>query len=266
VSHRAHRITAVLGTLVAALALAAGSTQAAVSSTIRAYFDADGHLMFTFADGSQVVGTIPPGTYQVIYDNFGADDLAVDHALHLFGPGIDFAPGPAVVQSIFSVTFLANATYTLRDDLHPAIGGRSFVATTNAGGAEPSGGSSSGGSVGATPSTSAKSSTKAVSNDIVGADVLPLRGTLAGTVDAAGKLTLSFRGTGVSQLKAGRYKIAVDDRASKTAFKVQRIKKQPITLTGEKFVGKKTVTVALDAGQWWFFSGGPRKTFFVVIR
>ena len=127
-THRAHRITVVIGVMVAALALGLSSSLAAVSSTIRAYFDADGHLMFTYADGSQVAGTIPPGTYQVIYDNLGADDLAVDHSFHLFGPGIDFAPSPAVVQSTFSVTFVANATYTLRDDLHPAIGGRTFVA------------------------------------------------------------------------------------------------------------------------------------------
>ena len=62
-------------------------SQAAVSSTIHAYFDADGHLMFTYLDGTQVSGTIPPGTYTVIYDNLGADDLAVDHAFHLSGAG-----------------------------------------------------------------------------------------------------------------------------------------------------------------------------------
>ena len=93
VKHRAHRITVVIGVLVAALALTLGSSQAAVSSTIHAYFDADGHLMFTYNDGTQVSGTIPPGTYQVIYDNLGADDLAVDHAFHLSGPGLNFAAG-----------------------------------------------------------------------------------------------------------------------------------------------------------------------------
>ena len=112
--HRAHRITVVIGVFVAALALTLGSSQAAVSSTIHAYFDADGHLMFTYLDGTQVSGTIPPGTYQVIYDNLGADDLAVDHAFHLSGPGLNFQPAATVVQSTFNVTFVGEL------DLHAA--------------------------------------------------------------------------------------------------------------------------------------------------
>ena len=70
----------------------------------------------------------------------------------------------------------------------------------------------------------------------------------------------------MASLKSGRYKIAVDDETSKSAFKVQRLKKQPVTVTGRAFVGKHTVTVTLDAGQWWFFSGaGKKKTYFVVV-
>jgi len=264
VSHRVHRIILALGVLTAALALTAGSV-AAVSSTIRAYFDADGHLMFTYADGSQVSGTIPPGTYQVIYDNLGADDLAVDHAFHLFGPGIDFAPAASVVHSTFNVAFAPNATYTLRDDLHPAIGGRTFMAVAGGSTAEPSVGGGGGGST-PTPSTS-----KPVSNDVVGTDIAKstskaFRGTLAGAVSAAGKLTLTYKGKPVNSLKYGRYTFAIDDRSPTKAFKVQRLKGSPIAVTGVKSVGKKNVTLTLDAGQWWFSSGGPTKTFFAVTR
>ena len=134
--HRAHRITVVIALAAAALALLSGTSQAAVSSTIHAYFDADGHLMFTYLDGTQVSGTIPPGTYTVIYDNLGADDLAVDHAFHLSGPGINFAPPATVVQSTFSVTFTANSSYTLQDDLHPNLERRTFVASTSGGGSD----------------------------------------------------------------------------------------------------------------------------------
>jgi hypothetical protein len=262
VSPRAHRITLAAGVLVAVLAVALGS-QAAVSSTIRAYFDDDGHLMFTFADGTQVGPTIPPGTYQIIYDNLGADDLGVNHAFHLSGPGLNFAPPATVVQSTFSVTFQAGATYTLQDDLNPPVGGRTFVAT-NGGAGAPTDVPAVTTSASSTPSTP-KSTTKAVSNDIVGSAIKPFRGTLEGTVSPAGKLTLTFGGKRIFELRSGRYKVVVDDRTAKASFQLQRIKKaQPVVVTGATFVGKRSVTVLLDAGQWWFFSGGAKKSYFVV--
>jgi len=253
----------VISLLAAALALSVGSSQAAVSSSIHAYFDADGHLMFTYADGSQVSGTIPPGTYQVTYDNFGADDLAVDHAFHLSGPGVNFAPASTVVQSTFNVTFSAGSTYTLQDDLHPNLERRTFVAST-----------SGGGSTDPTPITSTsppKSTTKPVSNDVVGSDIvnaakLPLRGSLSGTINAAGKLTLLYKGKPVGQLKSGKYKFTIVDQTKTAAFKVQRLKTTAVTVTGVTFVGTHTATVPLDRGQWWFFSGAGKKTYFLVVK
>ena len=265
-THRALRITAFIGAAVAALTISLGS-QAAVSSTIHAYFDADGHLMFTYLDGTQVADTIPPGTYTVIYDNLGADDLAVDHAFHLSGPGVNFAPASTVVQSTFAVTFSAGSTYTVQDDLHPALERRSFVASSS-GASAPTGGT--GGAVATAPS-SVTSTSKAVSNDIVGSDVrkaasLPLRGTLTGAVSSAGKLSLLYNGKTVGQIKAGRYTFVIDDQAPTKAFEVQRIKGDAVTVTGVKYVGKHKVTVPLDAGQWWFFTGSGKKTYFIVVR
>ena len=262
--HRAHRITLVVGVLVAAFALSFGAmlsprAHGAVSSTIHAYFDADGHLMFTYSDGSQVSSTIPPGTYTVVYDNLGADDLAVDHAFHLSGPNVNFAPAATVVQTTIPVTFTAGSTYTLQDDLHPTVERRTFVAGA-------AGGSTDTATVASTPTSTPKSTTKPVSNDVVGADVLPLRGTLSGAVSVAGKLSLLFKGKAVGQLKAGRYTFAVSDKSSKTAFKVQRIKKGAVTVTGVKEIGPHKVTLPLDAGQWWFFSGSGKKTFFIVVN
>ena len=214
--HRAHRITVVIALAAAALALLTGMSQAAVSSTIHAYFDADGHLMFTYLDGTQVSGTIPPGTYTVIYDNLGADDLAVDHAFHLSGPGINFAPPATVVQSTFNVTFTANSTYTLQDDLHPNLERRTFVASTSGGGSDTP--------TVATPTTTPKSTTKAVSNDVVGADLvnpakLPLRGTLTGAISATGKLTLLYKGKVVGELKTGQ--VQVHDRRPDAEARLQ---------------------------------------------
>jgi hypothetical protein len=262
VTHRAHRITVVIGLAAAAFALAVGTSQAAVSSTIHAYFDADGHLMFTYLDGTQVPGTIPPGTYQVIYDNLGADDLAVDHAFHLSGPGINFAPAPTVVQSTLSVTFVANGLYTLQDDLHPALERRTFTATTSGGTDAPTV---------VAPASPPKSTTKAVSNDIVGSDLvdpasLPLRGTLTGAISATGKLTLLFKGKVVGDLRSGKYRFTIDDKTPRLAFKVQRIKKDAVNVTGVTFVGKHTATVPLVPGQWWFFSGAGKRTYFIVHK
>jgi hypothetical protein len=224
--------------------------------------------MFTYLDGTQVSGTIPPGTYTVIYDNLGADDLAVDHAFHLSGPGINFAPAAAVVQSTFSVTLPQGSTYVLQDDLHPTLERRTFVATSGGGSETPTGGT--GGAVSTAPST-VKSTTKAVSNDIVGAGVakassLPLRGTLTGVVTTTGKLSLLYNGKAVGQLRSARYTFVIDDAAPATGFKVQRIKKDPVTVTGVEFVGKHKMTVPLDAGQWWFFTGSGKKNYFIVVK
>ena len=149
-----------------------------MSSTIHAYFDADGHLMFTYLDGTQVASTIPPGTYQVIYDNLGADDLAVDHAFHLFGPGRQLpARGDGRPEHV-QRRVRREPTYTLQDDLHPALERRTFVATTAGGGSsEPT----------PTSTSNPKSTTKPVSNDVVGSDLKrtqssPLRGTLTGAM------------------------------------------------------------------------------------
>ena len=165
--HRAHKITVVIGVLVAALALTLGSSQAAVSSTIHAYFDADGHLMFTYLDGTQVSGTIPPGTYQVIYDNLGADDLAVDHAFHLSGPGLNFQPAATVVQSTFNVTFVANST--LHAAGRPAPDARAAHVRRQRPPAEVERHHDRRRPAVRRPP---KSTTKAVSNDVVGADLV----------------------------------------------------------------------------------------------
>src|SRR5437868_10801359 len=136
-----------------------GGSNAAVSQTIYAWFDVDGNLNVRYVDNSSVGSTIPPGTYQVILNNNTADDYAVDHKFHLFGPGINYSPPTGAVQTTFSVTFQAGGTYTIQDDLDPAGHHQTVVATTAAGAA--SSGSSS-------TSTTATGRTKPTSCDIVG--------------------------------------------------------------------------------------------------
>jgi hypothetical protein len=145
--------------LLASLVVVGGS-QAAVSQTIYAWFDVDGNLNMRYVDNSNVGSTIPPGTYQIVLNNNTADDYAVDHKFHLFGPGINYSPPAGAVQTTFSVTFQAGGSYTVQDDLDPADHHMSILATTAAAPATSSGSSS----------TTPTGSTKPTSSDIVGSE------------------------------------------------------------------------------------------------
>ena len=91
----------------------------------------------------------------------------------------------------------------------------------------------------------------------MGSGIVPFRGTLSGDVSTAGKLTLAFKGKTVGNLKSGRYKLTVLDETARAAFKLQKLGKQPVTLTGLTFVGRHTATLTLKPGQWIvLFVGG----------
>jgi hypothetical protein len=234
-----------------------GASQGAVSQTIYAWFDVDGNLNVRYIDNSSIGSTIPPGTYQVILNNNTADDYAVDHKFHIFGPGVNYTPPSGAVQTTFSVTFQAGSTYTIQDDLDPA-GHRMTVLASTAGGSSTSTGS---GSTSTTPS----GSTKPTSSDIVGSEVAPFRGALDAIVFGNGHLSLSRLGKAVSRLKSGRYTFFVDDESKARGFTVQQLHKQPVTITSASFKGTHDLTIALKPGQWFFFSPGAAKKPFVVF-
>jgi hypothetical protein len=240
--------------LTAALVWAGGS-QAAVSQTLYAYFDVDGAIQLRYADSSNIGSTIPPGTYTVNLNNNGADDLGVDHIYHLFGPGVDYKAANVDTQATFTATFQTGATYTAQDDLNPKIH-LTFVATTAT--VAPA----------ATTTTTSTPSTKApkpTSSDIVGSGIIAFRGTLDGIVGAAGRLTLTYQGKTVTTLKAGKYRVAVVDGTAKSGFELRSSHSVPVVVTSTTFVGKRSATVVLSAGRWWFFSPGGKKTYFTVV-
>jgi hypothetical protein len=240
------------------------SAHAAVSQTLYGGFTADGVIELNFADGSQIgtpnaPGTsIPAGTYQLILNNNTADDVGVDHTFHLTGPGVDVKPSAGQVQSTFTITFQPNATYVYQDDLHPVA--LHMVFNTNPGGTATT-----------TPATTTpvKSTAPASSGSVVGSAVgsLPFRGALAGTVAANGKLVLAASGRTVTTLKAGSYRITVKDASAKAGFRLQKLHKSSVThdLTTPAFVGTKTATVKLVAGQWVYASPGGARSYFIVI-
>jgi hypothetical protein len=117
-----------------------------------------------------------------------------------------------------------------------------------------------------TTSTGSPSSTpKATSQDIVGSAVLPFRGTLAGAVTAAGRLTLAYKGKSVSNLQAGRYKVAVDDRSSTNGFLLQKQKHAPVSVTGGMFLGRRSIAVNLTAGRWLVLPSAGKPTYAIVV-
>jgi hypothetical protein len=231
-----------------------GGSNAAVSQTIYAWFDVDGNLNVRYVDNSNVGSTIPPGTYQIVLNNNTADDYAVDHKFHLFGPGINYSIPAGAVQTTFSVTFQSGGMYTVQDDLDPADHHQTILATTAAAPAPTSGG-------GTTPT----GSTKPTSSDIVGSETVPFRGSLDGIVFGNGALSLTRLGKKVSSLRAGRYTFFVDDESKTRGFSVQQRGKNAVTVTNGGFKGTHDVTISLKPGQWFFYSPGVKKSSFVVV-
>jgi plastocyanin len=262
--HGARFIPVFLGMLVlattVALKLGVGSSHAAVSSTMHAYVHEDNSIGITFDDGTAVGSqartppTIPPGTYTI-----RVIDDAVGHNIHLSGPGVDMATGVDTTASpTWTVTFQAGGTYRFQCDTHFDFMYGVF---------QTSGTASSSSSSSSSTSSSSSSPSSSRSTSTTSKPVASLRGTLAGTVGAAGKLTLALQGKPFSKLKAGRYKITVADKTPARSFVVKEKGHSAITVSGVSFVGTHSVTLNLTAGSWTFFTsaGATSTSSFSVI-
>jgi hypothetical protein len=250
-----------------------GSTRASgarrtVSQTLNAGFDADGNMYLTYLDGTRIgaptaPGTVvPAGTYTIVLNNNSLDDLGNPHSFHLSGPGVNLAAG-GVVQTTWTATFLPASTYVFQDDDAP--GSREVFGTPGSGATAttaPAPTTSTGASTGTTP--------KATNNNPLAnkpaAASTAFRGTLLATVGPK-TLTLTAGGKPVRQLKSGRYRIAVTDRSAKNGFTIQRIKQSATTVSGVGFVGKRSATLELAPGQWFFYpTFVGKKTYFFVVK
>jgi hypothetical protein len=253
-----------VATVALVLLLLSGAARGAGSQTLYASFNSDGSMRLNLGDGSPA-GAIPPGPYTVIVNNSTVGDNFGDtHKVHLFGPGVDYSTvltQEEETQAIWSVTFQPSSTYTFQDDYRPTV--VHVVFATSAAGT-----GSSTPVVVSTPSSSTAKHSGSVStnSDLAGSAVLQFRGRLTGVVSAARKLTLDYKGKAVATLRAGKYTVSVDDQSGKSGFQLQRIHAAPTTVTSAAFVGKKSVTVALKAGQWWFSTSGGTKSYFIVVN
>jgi hypothetical protein len=265
-----------LSTLTAVLAVAAvlvPTASAGLRQSVLPTLYVEYTMNCTFAisdDGGRRVSSIAPGTYQIYVITptvFGSVDLSGIHdftacksfvQFQLTGPGVNafttLQDGDED-KDVLKETFRAGSTYTAQDMNQPSVA--RVVFTTSASGAPTAPNTPY------TPST-ASGSKSATSSGNVGLEVVPFRGTLDGKVTAAGKLSLSFKGSKVASLEAGRYKIVVDDKASKVGFLVQRKGQKPYTISPVAGVGKRSITLRLRAGQWSFFSPARQPAYFRV--
>jgi hypothetical protein len=251
-----------------AVAVAFGATQTAADyPSLDVTFNANDTVTVVLANGSPVgtasgaPTTITPGTYNVlIADPTFVSDIQWD----LAGPGVSLVstcsygeePSESWVE-----TFAANATYTWRDDNRPAT-----VYTFATSGA-PAVGSANSGQAPLTSTTPIASGTngKSSSTDIVGSQTVQFRGTLVGTVSAAGAIRLTIGGKPVGALKAGKYTFSITDASKTSGFTVQEAGRQATTITTAAFTGRKKQTLVLGAGQWLAYpSFLGKKTYFIV--
>lgn len=244
------------------------SAEGAASTAITLEYTSGGVLLVVTADGTTIrtstaPGTvIPPGPYQVIFNDDVPDSTDVQHLLRLQGPGVnlqtDMAAGDNKTE-LYDVVLAPSSVYTFADDRQPTLAHVVFSTASSA--------SAASGTTAAGTSTDSSSGTSS-NSDIAGSDVrhLLFRGRLAASVAATGKLTLTAGGTRVLTILSGRYKITVDDKTSRGGFSMQQTGKRAITLTAPSFVGKRTVTVSLHAGHWMFYSPAGKKSSFTVLN
>jgi hypothetical protein len=263
--------TLMLFALAAALALGPAAARAA-SAIPTIYVEYAMNCTFTITDDSgKTVSSIAPGAYQVQVTTprpFAAEDPSQTDftackgsvEFQLSGPGVSIATtlddGDGGFDQ-FTATFKPSSTYTAQDNNQPSVARGVFTTTATGAPPTPSLPSGSGGSATGTKPT--------VSRDIAGSAVVPFRGNLVASVDAAGRLALMSKGKPVGTLKAGLYTFAVVDKSATSGFTIQRLKASGIALTAVGYKGTHVRTVDLKTGQWIFFSPGGKKNYFIVV-
>ena len=245
-----------------------GTTQQ-TSPTI--YFVYAMNCTFTIQnDAGQTVTSIAPGSYQVDLRTpiaFGTvpviglapGDMTACRGMpefQLTGPGVSiFSTATAGCQSdvTFPVTFQPSATYSAQDNNQPTVAHGSFTTLATGTPTIPPALTASGKGI---PST-----------DYLGSGLKQVKGTLKGIVSSSGKPTLTLAGKPVSTLKPGRYTFSISDRSARASFGVLGpTSTTKESLTGVKFVGKRSQTLVLKAGRWMFYSSLGQIHYFVVAK
>jgi hypothetical protein len=256
-----------LSVVVVAALFVAGARSATL--VIDVNFTSATSLSATLPDGTPLGTTsgaptvIPAGVYTLQFtDTAGYGGPQFD----LQGPGVDLTENlfeGEVASGQDTADLAPNSTYTWRDDQNPSV---VFTFTTS-GSVAGTGISNVSSANSGTESTGGNSSAvTSTTSSVVGTAVIPHRGTLVGSVSAKGALALAFLGKRVTSLKSGRYTVTITDASKTSGFTLQETNRSAVTVTGAAFVGKRTVTVDMTAGQWFFYpSFIGKKTYFIVV-
>jgi hypothetical protein len=222
---------------------------------------------FTLTDDSgQSVGSIAPGTYQVLVSTpvvFNDVDPQTYTSLtgcttyvrfQLDGPGVSLKTSLTAGdedQASLSAAFQPGSTYIAVDINNPAA---RIVFTTTA--AATAAGAGAGTTTTSTPGSTQPS--------LVGSAAVRAQGTLQATVHPGGKLTLTRAGAKISSLPAGRWTLVVHDQSAKNGLSLAKTFGTPETITSAVFVGSRTTTLTLGLGRWRL-SSTPGKNVIVLV-
>jgi len=237
----------VAGAILVSLSLLPGVARSASPLTLDVTFSANNTIAVTLADGTPVGTTggaptvIPAGYYTVQITG----PMGLPGGLPYFqltGPGVDLLSNlneGGVDSARDQVTFATSSTYTWTDDAIPGVV-HSFVTSADVGGAAPA------------TAVSPKKGAPTQDQDIVGSGVVPMRGSLTATVGAGGRPIVLEDGAPAANLLAGTYRIAITDRSPKAGLVVAKTGKPGRSLSGVRYVGKRSVSVKLTPGRWTF--------------
>lgn len=262
----------VLTAFIALGALAVGSAPVSASTAAlpSLYVSYNSQCHFTMAlDSGAAVATgsaIPYGEYQLIISTpvpFAGGLGGCDFVnFSLTGPGVSYSTelGEGDETEDFTTqNFAAGSSYVATDSTVPP--GTTITFSTSSTRVSASSGPSS-------PSSSTVPNSKPTSDDPTKAsksNPVVNRGTLEGAVSVGGKVSLTFDGKPVTEITAGRYKVQVVDKSRHDGFTIQQTSRLPTTVTGISFVGKRSATIVLSAGQSLFYpSFASKKSYFFV--
>ena len=252
-----------------------GSASTAALPSLYVTYNTQCHFAMALDSGSAVASgsAIPYGEYQLIITTpvpFAGGLGGCDFInFSLTGPGVSYSTELGEgdeTEDLSTQHFAVGASYTATDNT-VAPGTTITFGTSSTPVSASTGPSSSSSSNASNPkgTPSINSPTKQEASTPTSKPIVD-RGTLEGVVSASGSLSLSFNGKPVAEIATGRYKVQVVDRSHKDGFTIQQVSKLPTTVTGVSFVGKRSATIVLTAGQslfYPFFAG--KKSYFLVV-
>ncbi len=205
---------------------------------------------------------IPAGYYIVTLSQPGC---VATPAFILQGPGVniqdDLQSGEIVTDAV-SADFQPNSTYTWRDgSLNPPVS-YTFVTSGSVVGTPPP---PTPAAPVVTGSNKAEGNSSVVGAQNTGSGAAAGR-SITATVSLSGHAALLFGGKAVSRLSAGRYTLTLNDASTTSGFMLGTGSRKVLSLAGGTSSGKRTASVELSAGKWYFDARplGPKSYFTVV--